>query len=353
METRTAAFILLAACALLPRPATAFSAEDPDSDGCWQTADGSNLKCCQNMAVLPAECTAAASPAAASSSNGGSSGVIQGAAGARAVGGAGISMGSGGGGSAHAPASAPAAETPAPPSAGAATGDYTALMNREPYVGTKTRPCRWGPTTGKCTYEGGKLIPPPPSPDGFKTVEVGLLPFYPGTNHVILPLSSTKWALHIKGRKFGPFTLHFDSPNGFLPKSALEMFVAISEKPGDFDVPPNCIVTPDMLTNGWAGGAPNSNADIEVSLGKAIDASRCALKDDGRDYYINVAGDCSTYWMKNDPDGLAKARAAGCPSDLVEVNGWMHVLTPGGPKEYCVGKGFGALRDDGLNCKEN
>jgi len=249
----------------------------------------------------------------------------------------GSSSGGGGGG-----ANTPKAAGSAP--AGVASGDYTALMNRAPYIGTKEMPCRYGPTTGRCTHEG-KPLPPPPPPDGFHVVPIGIQPFYGQTNHTIYPLRGAKWALKFVARPFGPFPVILESPNGFIARSAMEMFVSISEKPGDYDVSPLCLVLPDMLSNGRAGGAPHSAAQIEVSIGPG--AGRCALVP-GRTYYLNIAGDCSDYYSSGVE--LANARAAGCPTDLIEVNGWIHYLTPGGPAEYCAAKRGTAVGPDGVNC---
>ena len=209
---------------------------------------------------------------------------------------------------------------------GTESGNYAGLMSRPPYIGTAEDPCRWGPATGRCTHEG-KPLAPPPSPAGFKAIDVDDIPFYPGTNHRAFALRGHKYAIRFKGRTSPKrFPVHFDSPNGFVPRSAMNMWVAISEKAGDYNVAKECLVLPDMLTNGWAGGAAHSVARIEVSLGPTKERGVCALKTDGRDYYINVAGDCSKHW--SGAEEYVNAVAHGCVTDLVNVNGWIQALAP-------------------------
>jgi hypothetical protein len=222
---------------------------------------------------------------------------------------------------------------------------YSGLMARVPYIGTANAICRYGPTTGRCTHEGKFLPPPPGPPSSFEVRNIGLMPYYPNTNHTAFPLLNHKWALKFVARPSQPFPVHLDSPNGFVARSAMEIFMAISEKPGDFDVAPECLVLPDMLSNGWAGGAAHSVARIEVSVGKTSE-QRCALTP-GRTYYVNIAGDCSDYYSSGTE--LSSARAAGCMTDLVEVNGWIRLLTPGGPSEWCSARGK-TLGPDGMNC---
>jgi hypothetical protein len=336
---------LLAACLAVPSASFAATADAPDANGCWPANDGSDVQCCSDMPEpRPDAC-------AAGGTRIGETGPVVGGIGAgqfqprplRPLSANPSGGGGGGGGGNH--KAAAAADVPES-SAGAATGDYAALMSRPPYVGSKEMPCRYGPPMGQCT-QYGKPLPPPPSPDGFHVVPIGIQPFYGQTNHTIYPLSGTKWALKFVARPFGPFPVHFDSPNGFMARSALEMFVAISEKPGDFDVSEKCLVTPDFLSNGWAGGAPHSVAQIDVVIGAPMER-RCALVP-GRTYYLNFAGDCSDHY--GDVEGVAKSRQNGCPTDLVEVNGWIRALTPGGPAEFCAAKLGKGVGPDGFNCQ--
>ena len=336
-------------------------------DGCWAASDGT--QCCRDMEPLPDACA-----------NGPSDGSGQGDAPMLGPEGVGTEVTSGGfqpltmrvgragaiggAGATNGRATTPGRRggSPAPRASALATGGDgssaggPSLMERFPYVGDAKHPCPGGPPTGRCTYEGGKPLPPPPSADGFAVVPVGILPFYPGTNHVVLGLhGNRKWALHFIGRKQpGHFLIHLDTPNGFMPRGPRVMFASVSQKPGDFDVPFQCLVAPNQLTTGPSGGPPHSTADIQVSLdGRDASGRDCLLKNDGRDYYLNIAGDCSAYWWAGDEKDLAADIGAGCVTDLVEVNGWEHALTPGGPAEYCTGKGFGpSLMADGFNCVE-
>jgi len=222
---------------------------------------------------------------------------------------------------------------------------YAGLMARAPYIGTKDAPCRYGPTLGRCTHEG-KVIPPPPGPpSSFEVKDIGTMPHFPNSSHLAFPLLNRKWALRFTARPITPFPVVLDSPNGFVARSAMEIFMAISEKPGDFDVKAECLIVPDMLANGWGGGAAHSVAKLEVGVGASKEA-RCHLTP-GRTYYLNIAGDCSDYYSSGVE--LANARAAGCYTDLVEVNGWTRFLTPGGPAQWCAARGR-ALGPDGANC---
>ncbi|MCM2266272.1 MAG: hypothetical protein NDI60_00705 [Elusimicrobiales bacterium] len=247
---------------------------------------------------------------------------FQGAAGPKPVLGQGSGNVKGGGGSGlGAGESQPKAQGKTGP-----IGNYAALMNRPPYVGSAEMPCRWGPPQGRCTHEG-KPLAPPPTPDGFEVLNINRVPLYPGTNHHAFPLRGHKLALKFKAVPSPKrFRVHFDSPNGFVARSAMDMWVAISDRPGDYDVPKECIVLPDMLSNGWAGGAAHSVAQIEVSIGPTTERGVCALKADGSHYYVNVAGDCSRYWSS--ATEYNNAVAAGCVTDLININGWMTYLAP-------------------------